>query len=423
MSDRTDRRDKTFLIISQVYVPDPASVGQHMADAAAEMARRGYRVRVLTSARGYDDPSRKYPARETLDGVEVRRLPLSSFGKRSILMRLLGAVLFLSQATLHALFTPNLKGMLISTSPPMCAMLAIIVGAVRRVPIKYWVMDLNPDQAVSLGKARPGSFAVKAFDWLNRRILGRASDIIVLDRFMKDRVVAKRAGIEGKIEVMPPWPHEQAQESLAHEDNPFRKEHGLDGKFVVMYSGNHGPTNPITTLLRASVRLKDREDIVFLFIGGGIGKKEVEQTIAEHPEANIRSLPYQPMETLRYSLSSADVHVVTVGNEAVGIVHPCKVYGAMAVARPVLLFGPKPCHVSELLDRFGVGWSVEHGDVEGAVDIISRLADGDRGVVMDLGCKARDAIAAELSREQLCGRFCDVLERGVDGARAEPIPA
>src|SRR5687768_15943333 len=48
-----DRR-KTLLILSQVFVPDPASVGQHMADVAAEMARRGHRVKVYASARGYE---------------------------------------------------------------------------------------------------------------------------------------------------------------------------------------------------------------------------------------------------------------------------------------------------------------------------------------------------------------------------------
>ena len=43
----------TILIISQVYVPDPASVGQHMHDAAAELARRGHRVVVYCSRAGY----------------------------------------------------------------------------------------------------------------------------------------------------------------------------------------------------------------------------------------------------------------------------------------------------------------------------------------------------------------------------------
>ena len=83
------RQAKVFLVLSQVYVPDPASVGQHMHDAAAEMVSRGYRVVVLTANRGYDNPSIRYKRREIVDGVEIRRLPLSSFGKRSIKQRLL----------------------------------------------------------------------------------------------------------------------------------------------------------------------------------------------------------------------------------------------------------------------------------------------------------------------------------------------
>src|SRR5215217_6380844 len=76
-------RRKTLLIISQTFVPDPASVGQHMADVAAEMVRRGHRVLVYTSARGYENPNVKYPPRETFHGVQIRRLALSSFGKKS----------------------------------------------------------------------------------------------------------------------------------------------------------------------------------------------------------------------------------------------------------------------------------------------------------------------------------------------------
>jgi len=66
-------RPKTLLVLSQVFVPDPASVGQHMADVAFEMARRGHKVLVYASARGYENPSVIYPAHETLQGVEIRR--------------------------------------------------------------------------------------------------------------------------------------------------------------------------------------------------------------------------------------------------------------------------------------------------------------------------------------------------------------
>ena len=99
---------------------------------------------------------------------------------------------------------------------------------------------------------------------------------------------------------------------------------------------------------------------------GGIGKKAVEQFIRDHALTNAMSLPYQPMSDLRYSLGAADVHVVSLGSNMVGVIHPCKVYGAMAVGRPVLFLGPKPSHIADLLDRHPFGLQVAHGDVSGA---------------------------------------------------------
>src|SRR5438477_8303351 len=97
-ASRSTTPRRTLLVLSQVFLPDPASVGQHMADVAIEMARRGHRVLVYAANRGYEDPSRKYAPREMIHGVEVRRLPLSSFGKRRILTRLLGTAIFMLQA-------------------------------------------------------------------------------------------------------------------------------------------------------------------------------------------------------------------------------------------------------------------------------------------------------------------------------------
>lgn len=404
----TRAKNKTILILSQVYVPDPASVGQHMHDAAAGLAARGWPVRTLCSARGYDDPTRKYPPRETLDGVQVRRMPLSSFGKKSIATRLLGQALFLAQITFHGLCTPRLGAILVSTSPPMCAVAALAVALVRRVPVVYWAMDLNPDQAIAMGLFKERSLPVRAFNVLNRLILDRAHAIVALDRFMAERLNRKR-DVSHKLAVFPPWPHDDHIESIDHERNPFRREHSLDGKFVVMYSGNHSPANPLDTLLNAARSLQHREDIVFMFVGGGNGKKQIERAIADGA-TNIRSLPYQPIENLRYSLSAADVHVVSVGDDVVGIVHPCKIYGAMTVARPVLTFGPVPSHVSDLVQRYDIGRHHAHGDVDGTVRSIEELAAMSHAARAEIGARAKRIVEERLAKRVLCARFVDIVE-------------
>lgn len=405
----------TFLIISQVYVPDPASVGQHVADAAEEMARRGYRVIVYASARGYDDPSKRYPSRELRNGVEVRRLPLSSFGKGSIKIRLLAQWLFLAQAVARGVLTRRLVGIMVSTSPPFCGLAGVIISVLRGVPLKYWLMDLNPDQMVAMKMLGERSLPVRVFDMFNRWTLRRSSDVVVLDRFMGERV-QRKLDVATKTATMPPWPHEDKLERIPHAENPFRKAQNLDGKFVVMYSGNHSPANPIRTLLDAAEQMQDDQRLVVMCIGGGGGKKEVEEKVAKGVK-NIRSLPYQPFDQIRFSLSAADVHVVSIGDSVVGIVHPCKVYGAMAVSRPILLLGPTPCHVSDLIENHKVGWHINHGDVAGAVRVLKEMMSTPREDLEAMGHRAAEVIAGSLSKRELMKKFCDVLQRGL------PAPA
>lgn len=398
----------TFLIISQVYVPDPTSLGQHVADAAEEMARRGYRVVVYAAARGYEDPTKRYLSRETRNGVEVRRLPLSSFGKSSIAVRLLAQSIFLVQAVTRGLFTRKLRGIMVSTSPPFCGLAGVVISLIRRVPLKYWLMDLNPDQMVAMKVLREDSLPVRVFDMINRWTLRRASDVVVLDRFMGERV-QRKLDVAGKTRTMPPWPHECGFENIPHAQNPFRQAQSLDGKFVVMYSGNHSPANPIGTLLDAAERLQNDPRLVVICIGGGSGKKEVEERVGKGVK-NIRSLPYQPFDQLRFSLSAADVHVVSIGDSVVGIVHPCKVYGAMAASRPILLLGPHPCHVSDLIEQHKIGWHIMHGDVDGAERALREMMAMSPEDLQAMGQRAAAVIAGSLSKQELMKNFCDVLQ-------------
>lgn len=402
---------RTFLIFSQVYVPDPASVGQHMHDVAAEMVRRGYRVIVYCSERGYDDPEARYARQETRDGVEIRRIPFASFGKKTIAHRIAGTASFMSQVILRGLNVREVDGLLFSTSPPMIGFMGTLQKWFRNVPTTYWAMDLNPDQLIAMGKITPDSPAARFLEGSNRMILRNADLVVALDRFMADRLRPRCPGLDQKLAIIPPWPHEEHLEPVPHEANPFRRQHGLEGKFVVMYSGNHSPANPLDTLLAAAERLKEDDRFRFLFVGGGIGKKAVEEFVRDRGISNALCLPYQPIETLRYSLSAADVHVVTLGDDMVGIVHPCKIYGAMTVARPVLYVGPRPSHVSDLLDANRFGFHVSHGDVNGAVATLQGLSTARTPELASMGKMGQDVLRDSLSQARLCGEMCRRIEQ------------
>ncbi len=412
----------TILVISQTYVPDPAAVGQYMHDAAAELVARGFRVKAYAADRGYEDTGLKFPKRETRDGVEIVRVGFASFGKGSIPIRLLGGMLYTLQVMLRAVFTRRLAAVLVSTSPPMAPMAALFIKLLRRKPFVFWAMDINPDQMIAMGKVGPRSLPAWLFDAMIKATLRHSTKVATLDRFMGQRLEAK-VPLGDRLEVAPPWPLADHLEPVEHDDNPFRSEQGLAGKRVVMYSGNISPAHPVDTVLEAAQRVQDRDDLVFLFIGGGLGKQHIEDFVAEHRLTNVRTLPYQPLDQLRYSLSAADVHLVAMGEDMIGIVHPCKVYGVLGVQRPVLALGPEASHVGEIVGQHGAGWRIDHGDVDSAESLFRELADADEDTFRAKGDRAFAAMQQAFSKRQLCGRFCDVIAAVAGTSRLTPAEA
>src|SRR5262249_21782985 len=155
-----------------------------------------------------------------------------------------------------------------------------------------------------------------------------------------------------RISIIPPWPREDVVHYSAERRERFRAAHGLAGKFVVMYSGNHSPCHPLTTLLEAAARLKERADIAFLFVGGGrqpAGARRCRDRPAVAPIVPLRS---QPLDSWSAPLSAADLHVVVMGDPFVGIIRPCKVYNIRALGIPSLYMGPAASHVAELDPAF-----------------------------------------------------------------------
>jgi len=400
-------QQKHLLLISQVYVPDPAAVGQYMADVADEMVAQGWRVTVFTSNRGYDDPSQEFPASEVVDGVTIKRLPFSSFGKKSILTRLIGQSIFCLQAIFRGLFLPKVSSILVTTSPPIGGVVGWCISLIRRIPFNFWVMDLNPDQAIAQGLVNSNSIPARVFDFFNRRLLKRASRVVVLDEFMADNVRKKAPNLDDKILVLPPWPLEQALEIIPRDKNPFIKKHLLEDKFVLMYSGNHSPVHPLDTFLDAAEALASDERFVFLFIGGGKGKKAVDDFIASEKHGQVASLPYQPLDQIKYSLSAAHIHLVSMGAPMIGCVHPCKFYGSMSLAKPILYLGPSDSHIGQIIAETGAGWQIDHGDPAKMIEAIQAASqDPD---LDSIGRKGRQKIQSSLSKQQLCHQFCQAI--------------
>ena len=350
-----------ILLLNQCFYPDVVSTAQHLTDLATELAARGHEVTVVTSDRGYDEPGTRFKRHERWQGIEIIRIPSVSFGKQGRWRRAFNFASFLFVCSLRLLTLKRFDQTIALTSPPLISFLAALFVKLKGGRFCFWVMDLNPDEAIAAGWLDEKSMTSRLLQRMLRYSFSAATQTIVLDRFMKERVIAKGAE---RVAIVPPWSHDDHVSYSEAGREAFRQRHGLRDKFVVMYSGNHSPCHPLDTLLDAARVLEKRDEIVFCFVGGGSEQAKVR----ESGLSNVMCLPYQPLDELSSSLSAADLHVVVMGEKFVGIVHPCKVYNILAVGAPALYIGPEPSHVTDIHGQF---LRARHGDVDAVVAAIS----------------------------------------------------
>jgi len=400
------------LILNQAFYPDVVSTAQHASDCAVELARRGHDVTVICSRRAYDDPTRCFPPAEEWNGVHIKRVGCLGLGKQSKLRRALVFASFLASCAIELLRLPSCAAVIAMTSPPLISFLGALFTRWKGGRLIFWVMDLNPDEAIAAGWLREKSLVARVLRRVLHHSLRRSTDVIVLDRFMKERI--KDKGVpDAKIAVIPPWPHETAVQYTSEGRDAFRAAHGISGKFVVMYSGNHSPCHPLNTLLQAAAALSARDDIVFCFVGGGSEFRKVRHFAGDRGLKNILCLPYQPMHELSGSLSAADLHVVVLGDPFVGIVHPCKVYNILAVRVPLLYIGPPASHITEILPADATGhWTYLARHEEPEVVTAHILAASAKRTVLAGGLPPR------FSQDKLLARFCAVIQSGASKAAA-----
>jgi colanic acid biosynthesis glycosyl transferase WcaI len=400
-----------ILLLNQAFYPDVVSTAQHAGDLATGLTQAGHEVTVICNSRGYDDPKLRFPPQETWNGIKIVRVRSTAFGKTSKWRRASDFGTFMASCAFRLWSLRRFDVIIAMTSPPLISFLATLAVPGRARSLVFWSMDLNPDEAIAAGWLRAESPVARLLSRMLLHSLQSADCIVALDRFMRHRIQAKGISAE-KVIVVPPWSHDDRVRFDPAGREEFRGKYDLSEKFVVMYSGNHSPCHPLETLLQAAERLAKNEGIAFCFVGGGSEFGKVKERARNRALRNVLCLPYQPIEKLSGSLSAADLHVVVMGDQYVGIVHPCKIYNVLAVKKPFLYIGPTESHVTDIIGQSDAYVS-SHGDVDGVVVNILRAM---KNSALDLPCGVQ--VERTFSKEQLVPQMISAIERSDGHARS-----
>ena len=235
--------------------------------------------------------------------------------------------------------------LLLSSNPPTASTMLPILFSRKTSLLIY---DIYPDGLVAGKFITKNNLLFKCWAWLNRVAYKRVNKIFVLTPGMAHAMEAYSP--KEKIKVVPAWAGSPNKpESTAERDNLFIKKYGLQGKFIVMYSGNLGKEYELKPLVLLAEAFSDNDKIVFIIMGQGWQKEMLERLILQKQLPNCMMLPYQPADLFVHSLNAFHVGVVSLAAAVAKVAIPSKTYNLLAANRPIFCIGSESSIILVLL--------------------------------------------------------------------------
>lgn len=340
-----------IIFVNRVYRPSESATAQLLTDMAEGLAQQDWDVHVIASGslEGSYNGVMTYGVGnwEQHGGLLSRTANYLGF-------------LFSARRMLSTLVRPG-DVVVLKTDPPLLAPFVAFLVKRRGASLVHWVQDVYPEIAIRhIGIWISPLLA--PWRWLRDRAWRGADHSMAVSADMAGRMYC--AGVDSnRLSICPNWaPRELDKPVSSAQIETFRKEHGLEGKYLVAYSGNLGRVHEFDTLAGAAKRLSGESHIQFLIMGGGARLSEVKSKVEKAGLRNVLFLPAQPRDRFAVTLSAADAHLVTLRSGFDGLVYPSKLAGILAIGRPAIFVGPTTCEIFPMLSSESCGAAVPTGN-------------------------------------------------------------
>ncbi|HEX8252895.1 MAG TPA: glycosyltransferase family 4 protein [Thermoanaerobaculia bacterium] len=399
---------------SHYFTPEIGAPSSRIYDLSQEWIRDGHEVQVATcfpnhpTGELYPGYRKQWYGRESLDGIDVHRYWTYITPNKGFLKKTIGHVSFYPTAIAGARHV-GAPDVFIGTSPTFfAAMAAEKIARRQRRPFVMEVRDLWPALFVELGVLK-NRFAISMLEKLELSLYRRARRVVTVTEAFRRNLI-ERGVPESKVAVIPNGANVDFWRE-AGEGDALRTRLGLTDKFVVLYIGAHGISQALTSILRAAARLRDADEVRFVFVGEGAEKEKLlEFTRAEGLQNVIFLDPVGKAEVRAY-YSAADVCVVPLRDIPIfDTFIPSKMFEILAMQTPIV--GSLRGEAASILESSGGAVVVPPENDEAIANAIRELArDPSRRAAM--GERGREFVIDHYSRSALAARYAAVLREAV----------
>jgi colanic acid biosynthesis glycosyl transferase WcaI len=366
-----------ILIYAYNYHPEPIGIAPLMTELAEGLVQRGHQVRVVTGMPNY--PQRqiyegyrgKLYVTEERNGVKIQRCFVWVRPKPGLVDRILLETSFVGTSFIQALNGKRPDVILLTVPPLPASVPATVFKWMQRAPVVLNLQDVLPEAAVVAGLLTNKAL-IRVFESLERFSYRYANKIAAISDGFVDNLINKGVSPD-KITLIPNWVDTDFIRPLDKQNNSFRQEQGLDGKFVVLYSGNIALTQGLETLIQAAALVLDQPDIAIVIVGEERALGALRDRRDEIGATNVKLLPFQPRERLPEMLSAANVGMVMQKKTVIAINMPSKIQVLLASGLPILASVPDAGTAAKAVQTSGGGWVVPPEDPEAIAQAIRQL--------------------------------------------------
>lgn len=421
MTGKDDK--KNLLIYAHYYVPDTASTGQILRELAEGLSDR-FRVTIICVVPSYggkiagEYQTQKF-YRETINGVDVIRIRVPEFEKSNKISRVKNILAYFFGARKATRLVGDMDYVLAISQPPILGgMLGVYGKRKKHARFIYNIQDFNPEQVMAVGYSK-SRLITDAMMWFDKRTCRKSDLIITVGRDLVQTVEKRFAGqtvpktimINNWIDEKAVYPMDESDETVVR----FKQQYGLDGRFVIMYSGNIGLYYDLENLMRViakfeKARTPDGREVAFAFVGDGAVLDRLKAYTEQQRLNCVKFIPYQEKENLIYSLNAGDVHWCVNAKGIKGVSCPSKYYGIAAVGKSVLAVLEPGSEIRCIIEETESGLCADPGNYKKIEENIQWFIDhADSDLIRDMGRRGRDNLLKNLTRNVSVKKYADEI--------------
>ncbi len=401
-----------ILIYSYNYYPEPIGIAPLMTELAEGLVEQGHEVRVITGMPNYpqrqiyDEYQGKWYSTEQKNGVTIQRSYLRIKSKPNLIDRLLLELSFILTSLPQALKGQRPDVILLTVPPLLVSLPASLLGWLYNCPVVLNVQDILPEAAIRIGLIK-NKWMIRALTVLEKFAYRNAHTISVISEEFRHNLVNK--GVPNKkIVCIPNWVNINFIRPLVNKNIPWKSEHQLDNKFVVLYSGNIALTQGLETVVETAVRLSEITEIIFVIVGESKALQKLHKYCLTCGADNVLLLPLQPREKLPQMLAAANVGLIVQKRNVISFNMPSKIPLLLASGSPIVGSVPETGTAATAIQISGGGIVVHPESPDALADAIQKLYENPT-LAAQLGENGRKFAVENYSFDQALQRYEDLF--------------